>query len=189
MTRDFDGIKKYEDLLRGYSKPWCLGGGWAIDVFVGHLSRPHADVDIVIWREDQSLFRKQFKTWEWQTFTHKQPRPWHEDEFLQLPEHNAFGRQGSRELEMLMLEKEDDEWFFRRNSHIRMKALNVMVPTPFGWNVLNPAIALLFKSNRLDEKDHSDFEHVLPFMSDVDRKWLKNSLNVMDTQHIWIRRL
>ncbi len=176
-------------LMRSYTKPWCFGGGWAIDGLIGKATRDHTDVDIVIWRDDQKDFRRQFSDWEWQTYVHREPRPWLDGEFLELPAHNAIGIKGDKELEMLMIEREKNEWWFRRNPSIRMLANRAMIPTPSGFNVLNPAIVLLFKSNRLDDKDHHDFENGLPMMEIADRAWLKQALATIDERHVWISKL
>ena len=29
-------------------------GGWAVDVWVGRLTRPHDDIDVLVWRRDES---------------------------------------------------------------------------------------------------------------------------------------
>jgi hypothetical protein len=38
-----------------FDRPWCIAGGWAIDLAVGHATRQHKDVEIAIFREDQHL--------------------------------------------------------------------------------------------------------------------------------------
>ena len=191
MNHDFsfDALTPTQTLMQGYPHPWCFGGGWALDGLIGKVTRPHADVDIVIWRGDQQAFRAQFADWDWQTYINREPRPWPAEEFLELPAHNAYGKKGEQELEMLMLEREGDDWWFRRNPAIRMPASRAIVATPLGFSVLNPAIALLFKSNRLEDKDHRDFEHVLPVMEAADRTWLKQALTTMDAGHVWVGKL
>lgn len=185
----FPQLLPYQTLMQGFAQPWCFGGGWAIDGLLGKVTRPHADVDMVIWRADQQAFRAQFADWDWQTFINREPRPWPADEVLELPAHNTLGKHGAQELEMLMLERDGDEWWFRRNPAIRMPASRVMVPTASGFQVLNPAIALLFKSNRMDEKDQRDFDNVLRMLDAGDKAWLKQALAMTDEQHVWIGRL
>jgi hypothetical protein len=38
--------------LAGVSAPWCVIGGWAIDLFLGEQTRPHEDLEIAIARSD-----------------------------------------------------------------------------------------------------------------------------------------
>jgi hypothetical protein len=32
---------------------WFIGG-WAVDLWVGRLTRPHDDIDVLVWREDEA---------------------------------------------------------------------------------------------------------------------------------------
>ena len=36
--------------LSGIAAPWCVVGGWAIDLFLGRETRPHGDLEISIPR-------------------------------------------------------------------------------------------------------------------------------------------
>lgn len=42
-------------LMRGYGRRWWVGGGWAIDLFLGRTTPPHDDVDVVVLRDEQQL--------------------------------------------------------------------------------------------------------------------------------------
>jgi hypothetical protein len=47
--------------------PWCIGGGWAIDLWLGRVTRRHADVDVVILRRDQHTVRRTMgEDWRWE---------------------------------------------------------------------------------------------------------------------------
>lgn len=185
----FDELLRHRELMRDVSIPWCFGGGWACDGWLGKASRPHADVDIVIWRHDQQAFHSAFADWQWHTYVSGEPRSWAPGTWLDLPFHNARGSRANQQLEVLMIEREEGDWWYRRNSLIRMPAERAMLLSPLGLMVLNPAIALLFKSTRLDDKDWHDFQVVLPVLPAEDRQWLKQALLVADPQHPWNTRL
>lgn len=38
--------------LAGVGVPWCVVGGWAIDLWLGVQTRPHEDTEIAVSRED-----------------------------------------------------------------------------------------------------------------------------------------
>src|SRR5262245_15558822 len=38
-------------LLAGVDAPWCVVGGWAIDLWLGRETRPHDDLEIAIPRQ------------------------------------------------------------------------------------------------------------------------------------------
>ena len=42
-------------LLSGLTVPWWITGGWAIDLAVGHLTRDHADVNVMMLERDEHV--------------------------------------------------------------------------------------------------------------------------------------
>jgi hypothetical protein len=42
--------------------PWCVAGGWALDVWRGRQTRPHDDLEIAILRPHFDMFRSRLKT-------------------------------------------------------------------------------------------------------------------------------
>jgi hypothetical protein len=47
-------------LLDGFTRPWWISGGWAIEAFTG-VERPHKDVDVTLFRRDVSCLREHFR--------------------------------------------------------------------------------------------------------------------------------
>ena len=39
--------------LKDFPVRWWIGGGWAIDIWIGKASRAHEDIEICILRKDQ----------------------------------------------------------------------------------------------------------------------------------------
>ena len=46
-----------------YSGPWALCGGWAIEAWLGEITRPHLDVDIMIVYDDQRAIFEHLRGW------------------------------------------------------------------------------------------------------------------------------
>lgn len=44
--------------LKTVARPWCIVGGWALDLWHGHRTRDHDDLEFTILREDFGLFRQ-----------------------------------------------------------------------------------------------------------------------------------
>jgi hypothetical protein len=44
--------------LAGVDVPWCVVGGWSIDLFLGEQTRPHANLEIAVPRADLPPLRK-----------------------------------------------------------------------------------------------------------------------------------
>lgn len=53
ITRD--GVLAAAAIMSAFPRPWFVSGGWALDLFVGHVTREHEDLEIGIARADQSL--------------------------------------------------------------------------------------------------------------------------------------
>jgi hypothetical protein len=53
-------------LMRGFNAPWCVAGGWALDLFLGRITRPHGDLELAIFRQDQHLLRQHLRDWIFQ---------------------------------------------------------------------------------------------------------------------------
>jgi putative ABC transport system permease protein len=56
----FEILKASLRPLQGLTCPWFVAGGWALDLFLGRVTRPHHDVDIALFREDQRQLRSHF---------------------------------------------------------------------------------------------------------------------------------
>ena len=50
-------------LMKGFGAPWCVAGGWALDLWLGRRTREHADLELVLFRDDQSLLHPHFRRW------------------------------------------------------------------------------------------------------------------------------
>jgi Aminoglycoside-2''-adenylyltransferase len=44
-------------LLSGLTVPWWITGGWAIDLAVGHVTRDHSDVNVMMLERDEHALR------------------------------------------------------------------------------------------------------------------------------------
>ncbi|HYO33337.1 MAG TPA: hypothetical protein VES21_10850, partial [Nocardioidaceae bacterium] len=44
---------------------YWLFGGWAVDVWVGRLTRPHDDIDILVWRRDEARVHEALEAAGW----------------------------------------------------------------------------------------------------------------------------
>ena len=40
-------------------------GGWAVDLWVGRLTRPHDDIDVLVWRRDESRIAEALTSADW----------------------------------------------------------------------------------------------------------------------------
>ncbi len=50
--------------MRGYPAPWVLCGGWAVDAWLGEVTRQHGDIDISVFLEDSHVLHDYLTGWE-----------------------------------------------------------------------------------------------------------------------------
>ena len=58
MSDPFANVAAAADVMRGFPHPWWIAGGWAIDLFIGRVTREHADVEIGAFRHTQLDLRR-----------------------------------------------------------------------------------------------------------------------------------
>ena len=51
-------------LLQSATVPWWIAGGWVIDLHLGHRSRAHADVDVLVLRPHLQDLRRCLAGWD-----------------------------------------------------------------------------------------------------------------------------
>ncbi len=81
------------------------------------------------------------------------------------------------------------EWIFRRDSRIRMPYRDLIRVTESGIPYSRPEVALLFKAKAIRPKDQLDFDAVVPHLDESERTWLRNALQIVHPNHLWIKSL
>src|SRR5690242_2363616 len=59
-SHDFSPIMSVAQEMRGFDRPWFVCGGWAIDLFLGWVTREHGDREVGIYRADQMMASERF---------------------------------------------------------------------------------------------------------------------------------
>jgi aminoglycoside-2''-adenylyltransferase len=192
--RDLSEPQQVARLLHDLPCPWGIAGGWAIDLFLDRVTREHQDVEVAIFRQDQSRLQDYLcdRGWSFEHVRDGRFNPWLKGEFLVLPIHEIWGR--SREplqrLEVLLNERDTDVFIFRRDPRIMIPLERVFLRSKSGIPILAPEIVLLYKSKRATEhKEQLDFSSILSALHVERRKWLIESLSLMDPEHEWLPAL
>lgn len=183
-----EALNKAAGELDGVDAPWAICGGWAIDLFLDEVTRPHKDVDIAIRRCDQLLFQRHLAERGWSLeIAEKGLHPWQTGDYLQLPANTIWCRRGEEFLELLFDEWHDDTFRFRKKQTIAMPADQATFVSKSGLRVLAPQIVLLYKSFDLKNTDYqSDFEHAFPHLVESRRRWLRDGLIEIHGSHPWL---
>lgn len=175
------------EAMQGFGAPWGVAGGWAVALFVGREIRPHADVDIAIFRGDQARIHADLRPTVARRVIAGVLEPSPEGEWLALPVHEVhLGWADGFELELLLNERDDvrGEWVFRRDARVRRPLDRTFVYAE-GVPCLAPEIVLLYKSKSPAAKDDADLAAALPNLSVEQRRWLRSSLDTTSPGHRW----
>lgn len=180
-----------------------MSGGWAIDLFLGEVTRDHEDLEITVFRHDQRALRKHFAGRP--LFCSRAPGgwvPWEEDEWLALPVHQILVRpEGSEppgkdwdptpdEIQFFLNEVEDDVWRSRRDpKRVTRPVEEFGVRSASGIPIVAPEIQLLYKAKWHRENDEHDFRVAGPLLKPEQRAWLKEALTAVHPQDPWLQEL
>ncbi|WP_121640385.1 nucleotidyltransferase domain-containing protein [Virgibacillus sp. Bac330] len=154
----FEQCKYIKTVMSNFNKDWFFAGGWAIDIFLGKETRDHHDIEIGIFREDQTELKQVFDNWELKKVVKGEFISWN-NEFLELPVHeiHAINNMNKQKLEILLNESDADNWRFRRDLRISYPLQSAIKYSKGGLPYLEPGIVLLYKVRNTREKDHKDF--------------------------------
>lgn len=178
------------DRLAGLPVTWAIAGGWALDLFLGRVTREHSDLEIALPASAFELLTPLFAGWRFfvpiaGTLTSADPeslaadfQTWALDPVTGMWRFDVFREP-----------HDGDTWICRRDERIRRPYAEVVRRTPAGIPFVVPEVALLFKAKASRDKDQRDFAATLPELSAGQRGWLDAALAVIHPEHPWRTRL
>lgn len=176
-------------IMESTRSPWAICGGWAVDLFLGKVTRLHKDVDVAIPRRNQLQVQARLLDLGWTlAVAHKgELTPWGENEFLELPRHAIWARRGDEFFELLLNEWTETEFFYRRDHRISRpveQAIQVRNRIPF----LAPEVVLLYKSIEFENPiNRADLAAALPNLDGEQKNWLRRTLALSASNHPWLK--
>jgi GrpB-like predicted nucleotidyltransferase (UPF0157 family) len=188
----FGPVEAVTQELEGCGFPWYISSGWALDLFLGQVTRVHHDVDVVVARADQLALYEHMtgRGWKFVTPLHGRLEPWPAHMRLELPRHQAHTHRAGQFIDFLLTDMADSVWRYRRNPAAIRALDRAGLRSSQGIPFLAPELVLLFKSkntgNRERDKDQADFERVYPQLAPEPRAWLRWALVATDPAHPWI---
>ncbi|WP_337101947.1 nucleotidyltransferase domain-containing protein [Paenibacillus sp. YIM B09110] len=171
---------------------WMIAGGWALDLHAGKQSRPHGDIDIVLFREEHvAAFDLLSAECELYKAEKGKLSRWRQGEYLSATKDIWARRIGgsSWAFQMMLVDTEQGDWVYRRETAIRRAAAEILVRTKEGIPYLRPEIQLLYKGGSSDirEKDEQDLQRMLPLLSEDEKQWLTSALIAQFPRgHRWV---
>ena len=166
---------------------WCVAAGWALDLFQGHQTRPHEDLEIAVPAGGFDQVRAALDEFEFEVVGagHRWPidspaldvmtQTWMSDRAT-----------GVFLLDIFREPHDGDTWICRRDLRIRRPYADIINTTVDAIPYLAPEVALLFKAKHSRDKDEVDFRRVLPQLSEPRRAWLAEALARVHPDHRWL---
>jgi hypothetical protein len=171
--------------------PWCVVGGWANDLWLGEVTRPHEDLEIAIPHAAFGAMRHHLRAYALFSVG--------DGEVLALPEgagqpadkHQAWVLDVTADrwrMDVIQEPGDHRTWAFRRDPSITLPRADVTLVRD-GIPFLAPQCALLFKAKYMRPKDVADFERCAPTLDGDQRDWLRDAVARVHPGHPWIALL
>jgi len=186
-------LEEIKRLLGPVAAPWWVAGGHALDMFLGHETRQHLDIDVAILRRDQKAFLDALRKWDVQIAHNGELIPLKPGEAVTKPEHHELWARetvdGPWRLELLLEESDGKRWSYRRNDRIGLNVADLGRRDPYGIQFIRPEVMLLYKSHSPRPVDETDFLYALPRLDVAQKGWLCGALYTIDPKHRWLERM
>jgi hypothetical protein len=172
--------------LAGVEVPWCIAGGWALDLFLGRQTRKHGDLEIAAPADRFVDIARRFPDCEFHVAGDGQVVPLTDG--AMRAHHQTWAREratGAWRFDVFREPHEGDIWICRRDRRIRRPYARIVEHDAHGIPYLAPEVVLLFKAKAAREKDHLDLQAVLPLLGPERRAWLRDALDCVHPGHEW----
>jgi hypothetical protein len=171
-------------LMAPYAGSWALCGGWAVDAWLGRVTRTHEDIDIAVFRDDQTVIYQQLAP-TWLLVAHETEEadhniPWDGHGLARWSHLHAADAIGPKR-ELQVSERGEGGWLLGRwtNAGDRTASLPLhrfALPSPLGIPVMAPEAIAFYKAvSERRPRDEQDLEMLLTLLTDDQRAWLERA--------------
>lgn len=205
-------------LMSSFNRPWFVCGGWAVDAWLGQVTRQHGDLDITVFQDDQRALFDHLAGWNLIAHDPNVPgattEPW-DGRILELPAHIHARPGGARnrelveawvrspgsqsrdgqDLEIILNERHADAWLLSREPRVSLP-FDSAVLTALEAPVAAPETLMFFKATAYRgvpgyprAHDEADFRALAPLLSVERRAWLRDAIILIDPAHPWLDQL
>jgi len=171
---------------------WAIAGGWALDLWLGRVTRGHHDVEVVVRRRDQAVVREGLAQ-DWRLRCIDPPgsgwRALPSDHVVEPPAFQLRAARDDVEFDLFLEDVDAGVWSYRRDRRVRRPVDEIVVAAPGGLPVVRPEVQLLSLARHAESKHEHDLENVLHELDASARDWLVDALRLTDRDHHWIDRI
>lgn len=157
------------DLMSSYAGDWLICGGWAVDAWLGQITRSHVDIDVMVFNDQQELAYQKFASWDMVAHDAVDPGPTTElwtGRRLEMPAHvHARARDGEspanlikwvtppynqlpddKNVELIINDRTDGNWILHAETGLTRAWEDCFAESPWGIPMAVPEILLFYKS-------------------------------------------
>ena len=172
--------------------PWCVVGGWAVDLFLGDVTRHHEDLEVAVLPDAFDDVRALLAGFELYAVGDGEVRHLPPEERRPEDRHQTWVLEPSSQrwrMDVMVEPGDAERWCYRRDPAIDAPRSFMIGGTTAGIPFLLPHGTLLFKAKSMRPKDEADFERSAPLLAPEQRSWLAGMLERLHPGHPWIARL
>lgn len=175
--------------LRGISAPWCVVGGWALDLWHGRQTREHDDLEFTILPGDLPHFRRALNGLELFSASDGIIERFPDDADLSPTVWQLWCWDRDEQCwraDMMIERGTSTTWVYKRDPAITCPRTEITQTTETSIPYLSPVAVLLFKAKYRRQKDDFDFDAALPKLTAAERIQLRSWLERQHPGHAWI---
>jgi len=202
-------VARLAEVMSGYGATWSLCGGWAVDAWIGKVTREHGDVDVSVFAHEQRALFEHLPGWQllahhaaWEpsdqevwwdgrrrlsVATHIHARS---AEFSgPMPAGGIANAEDGFNMEFYVDALDGDEWVLNSEPRVGLPLRQAVQESNWAAPIAAPEALLFFKSRgkRIRLRDHLDFEALRPLLDDEQRGWLRDA--IARAGHPWLADL
>jgi hypothetical protein len=175
----FEPVQVVRSVRSSLAVPWWVTGGWAIDLAVGQVTRPHDDVDVVLLERDEHALRHLPDVGlQLVVGPGHQEQPWTADRrMLAGPDSvRLISPRLPVSTQVVFAAAVGTTWVYHRGKPTILRPLSEAGRVRYGIPYLAPEVVLTMKSMSVRDKDEHDFSSALPLLDRDQREWLQDSI-------------
>lgn len=215
MNATLEAVADIAGVMADYPHAWALCGGWAVDAWLGEVTRAHQDIDIVVFDDDQLAAYEHLRDRGWHQIAHDEAvggavRDLWDGRPLVLPAHVHCARDldalrtwvpsgephpGDLYLEVMVNERSGKDWVLNAEPRLAVPIRDSRRASPWGVPAVVPEVLLFYKATAYFDdgtmasakpKDDADFHALATRLGPAERAWLRNAISAVRPGHAWL---
>ena len=168
---------------------WAVAGGWAIDLWLGAQTRAHHDIEVILYRSEQSRLHEALdRAWELHCIDPPGSgwRPWNGAP-IEQPSFQLQARSERGEFDVFVETIVDSRWYFWRDARVTRTIDELVAVSTSGLPIVRPEVQLLYMAGSTDPKNQQDHDLARPTLDPQAEAWLDAAISTWRPGHPWVQ--